>query len=106
MALAYEKNVDLAYDTEVFRTCGARYGELATNLRDLAGKLETCLSDLKSTGWTTPAGSTFYELTQTHWRDNIEKYAKLLDTLKETLEAAARDYEDLSENYIEKTKLN
>jgi len=60
---------------------------------------------LSESGWTTPAGTAFHKMTQTNWKNNIEKYADLLDTLDDILVQASKKYDDLVVNYIEKTKL-
>ncbi|MCI3924736.1 WXG100 family type VII secretion target [Paenibacillus sp. TRM 82003] len=105
MALAYESNTDLAFDTVALREYGKRYGNVAADLRSMSEKLEKCLAELKENGWTTPAGSAFHKMANTNWRDNIDKYAALLDTLQGILEAAATEYDELVENHIEKTQL-
>ena len=105
MALAHESNTSLAYDTTVFRQYGAKYGQIATDLRTMAKKLNSCLAGLASSGWTTPAGSAFSKMAECNWEKNIDKYADLLDTLKEILDMAAKEYDGLTSNYIEKTQL-
>ena len=81
MAIAYEGNTDLAFDTGVLRKAAREYKEIATELRGLSSDLDRLLQTLKDSGWTTPAGTAFYEMTNTNWEKNIEKYANLLDTL-------------------------
>lgn len=103
-ALAYEK-ADLAFDTGALRQYGSEYANIAKELRDMATKLDNCLSDLKENGWTTPAGTAFHKMTETNWKNNIEKYAALLDTLKSILDDAANQYDQLVSNHIEQTKL-
>ncbi|MBQ8210275.1 MAG: WXG100 family type VII secretion target [Clostridia bacterium] len=105
MSLATEGNTDLAFDTTVLRDYGNRYGQIATDLRNMSTKLNNCLSELKDSGWTTPAGSAFQKMAETNWEDNIDKYADLLDTLKDILFQASKQYDNLAINYIEKTKL-
>ncbi len=104
MALAYEGNVDLAFDTSVMRDCGRRYAKIAEELRTMSKNLDNCLSVLQESGWTTSAGAAFHEMTKTNWNENIEKYADLLDTLEEILIQAATQYEALVSEHIEKTK--
>lgn len=104
MALAYEKNVSLAFDTDALRTYGERYGNVASDLRKLSSELDICLQELRK-GWTTPASELFYDMVNTNWSQNIEKYAALLDTLKSILTEAAKQYDTLVEQNIEKTKL-
>lgn len=105
MALAHEGNTNLAFDTTVLSQYGKKYGQIATELRQMSKDLDGCLADLASDGWTTPAGKLFQKLAKTNWEENIEKYANLLDTLKEIMDTAVSDYEDLVTNHIEKTKL-
>lgn len=105
MALSYESNTSLAFDTTDLRQQGARYGAIATDLRTMATNLDNCLTELKNNGWTTPAGSAFQKMAETNWKDNIEKYAALLDTLKSILENAAGQYDGLVTNHIEQTQL-
>lgn len=105
MALEHEGNTDLAFDTTVLREYGARYGEIAKELTTMATKLDTCIENLKNSGWTTPAGTAFYEMTQTNWKDNIEKYAHLLNTLQLILSQSADSYDRLVTDYIEETKV-
>ncbi len=103
-ALAFEKNTDLAFDTNALRQYGETYGNIANQLRNMAKQLDDCLRTLKETGWTTPAGTAFHKMTETNWKDNIEKYASLLETLQDILEEASREYEGLIDD-IERTKL-
>lgn len=105
MALSYEGNTSLAFDTSVLREYGNRYGNIATELRDMAGKLDNCLSDLEQSGWTTPAGTAFHEMVNTNWKENIEKYAALLETLNSCLVSAAAEYDTLVSDHIEQTQL-
>lgn len=104
MELQYEGNTDLAFDTTVMRAYGQKYADIAEDLRDMADALDRTLAALTSEGWTTPAGSAFYKMTQTNWKDNIEKYASMLDTLKQIIDSATSDYDSLVTNHIEKTK--
>ena len=101
MAIAYERNTNLAYNTEALRDCGRKYAEIAKELRTLAKNLNRTFYDLQEKGWTTPAGTTFYELTQTNWEENVEMYADLLDTLKACLDYAADRYDRLTVDHIE-----
>jgi len=103
MALAYEGNTDLAFDTTVLRNCGSKYTEIAEKLRNMATNLDDCLSELEKSGWTTPAGTAFHKMTKTNWQENIEKYADLLDTLSEIIEQASNEYDTLVTEHIEKT---
>ena len=107
MALAYEGNTDLAFETTVLGDCATKYSGIATDLRTLSADLDKCLQDLtdEKTGWSTPAGTAFHKMTQINWEENIEKYADLLDTLCEILQEAVKDYDNLTTNHIEKTKL-
>lgn len=105
MALAYEGNTDLAFDTTVLREYGNRYAQIAKDLRSMAQRLDDCLQALEDSGWTTPAGTAFHKMAQTNWEENIEKYAGLLDTLNVILDQASKKYDNLVTNHIEKTKL-
>ena len=105
MSLAYEGNTDLAFDTAALREYGNRYGAIAEDLRAMASKLDMCLQVLKDSGWTTPAGTAFYKMTDTNWKQNIDKYADLLDTLKDILNQASTEYENLVHNQIEQIQL-
>ncbi len=105
MALAYEGNTNLAFDTTALRQYATKYSDIANELRKMASKLDSCLQELEKSGWTTPAGTAFHKMAQTNWADNIEKYADLLDTLKSVLEKAATQYDGLVTNHIEKTQL-
>lgn len=105
MSLAFEGNTDLAFDTGVMREYGKKYGDIADDLREMSKKLDSCLTELQKSGWTTPAGTAFHELVKTNWEENIEKYAALLDTLEGILQQAAAQYDSLATNHIEKTKV-
>ena len=105
MAIAYEGNTDLAFDTGVLRKAAGEYKQIASDLRDMSSKLDSLLSGLQSRGWTTPAGTAFYEMTNTNWEKNIEKYASLLDTLDGILIKAADEYESLMSSYVRTTKV-
>ena len=105
MSIAGERNTDLGFDTGVLRKAAREYSEIADELTDMATELDRLLSALKSEGWTTSAGSAFHEMTNTNWKDNINKYANLLDTLNSILLNAADEYEQLEDNYIATTKV-
>ena len=105
MALAYEMNTDLAFDTEVMRSCASRYGDVAETLEGLAMDLDNCLSELKDKGWTTPAGTAFYEMVNTDWIENIKKIVNLLNTLDKILVNSATKYDALVSNEINYLKL-
>lgn len=105
MSLAYEANTDLAFDTDKLRGCAKQYGEIADELRDMAAKINGLLNDLKTSGWTSPAGSAFQAMVETNWEENIQKYASLLETLEDILERAASKYDDLIRDYVEPLKL-
>lgn len=102
MSLAYEKNTDLAYDTDVFRSAAKEYVRIADELDTMAKDLNNLLTDLKNNGWTTPAGTAFQEMVSTNWEDNIHKYSGLLVTLQDILIEASQTYDDLTTNHIEK----
>lgn len=106
MAIAYERNTDLAFDTGVLRQAAGDYGKIATELRKMSTDLDTLILKLRDSGWTTPAGTAFYEMTETNWSKNIEKYAALLDTLEEILKDAAEAYDSLMTDYVRKTKVS
>lgn len=105
MSLDTNKNTDLAYDTEVFREAAMKYHEVAEQLRKKIIDMQKCLDTLTDSGWTTPAGITFLSMVDNNWSKNINKYADLLDTLDQILLDASTKYEELTANYIEKTKL-
>lgn len=106
MSIAYERNTDLAFDTYVLRQAAGDYGDIADELRHMSSQLDELILRLKSSGWTTPAGTAFYEMTETNWSENIEKYASLLDTLENILNEAATDYDNLTTDYIRRTKVS
>lgn len=106
MAIAHESNTSLAFDTRVLKKAAKDYSEVATDLREMATELDTLLQQLEASGWTTPAGTAFHDMTNTNWKQNIEKYAALLDTLNSILVRAADEYEDLVDNHINKTKVS
>lgn len=106
MAIAYERNTDLAFDTTVIRQAASDYGNIADELRNMSKELDGLISRLKDSGWTTPAGTAFYEMTETNWSNNIEKYASLLDTLEAILNDAASDYDGLMADYVRRTKVS
>ena len=89
---------DLGYNTEALRACAKEYQSIADDLRELAKKLNDCLTDLKNDGWTTGAGAAFQEMARVDWEEAVEKYAAYLDTLKEALEKSSEQYENLSSN--------
>ena len=105
MALAYDKNTSLAFDTTKLRENGKKYKQISEDLEKMADNLDSCLEDLKENGWSTPAGTAFHAMTQTNWKENIEKYSVLLEKLSEILAYACDKYDDLVENEVEQTKL-
>ena len=104
-SLAYEKNVSLAFDTEVMRECASNYAEVAETLETLSTELTECLQDLTATGWTTPAGTAFSEMVDTDWSKSLAKYISLMNTLSEVLTTSAKEYDNLVTYDIDKVKL-
>lgn len=105
MSLDTHSNTDLAYDTDVFRQATQTYCDVAIDLRQKVSDMQKCLDTLTDSGWTTPAGIAFLNMVDDNWSQNIEKYADLLDTLQQILIEASQKYDELTTNYIEKTKL-
>lgn len=106
MGIAYEGNTDLAFDTNILKKAAGEYKNVAKGMREMSLKLDSLLVDLKNDGWTTPAGTAFYEMTRTNWEKNIEKYAALLDTLNNILIRAASEYDNLMTDYVRTTKVH
>lgn len=107
MALAYEGNTDLAFDTALFNDCAEKYEGYAEDLNDISNELEITMAKLTdvSNGWNTPAGKKFKSMVVDDWDTNIEQYTDLLKTLADMIRQAAKDYESLYETDIENTKL-
>lgn len=105
MAIAYEGNTDLAFETDILKKGAKEYGEVAKELRDMADKLDKLLVDLAAEGWSTPAGTAFHDMTSINWKNNIEKYAALLDTLNNILVRAAAEYDGLMADHVRTTQL-
>ncbi len=105
MALSNESNTSLAFDTTELRSCADKYSKAATELRTLAKNLDNLLVELKSSGWTTPAGSAFHKMVNTNWQTNIERYTNLLDTLENIILQSCADYESLVSDYVEQVDL-
>lgn len=105
MALAYEQNTDLAFNTEVLKQAANRYDELAKDIREITSELDNLILDLRDKGWTTSAGKIFYEMTKTNWSQNMEKYAALLETMGNILKESADKYDELMNDYVRKTKV-
>lgn len=105
MALAYEANTDLAYDTDALRACGKEYVSIATDLREMAKQLNELLRELSESGWTTEAGKNFQKMAENNWEQNIALYASLLETFDQMLRESADKYDALTREHIEKTIL-
>ncbi len=105
MALAYEGNTDLTFDTGALRRCGKDYLKVAQDLEGMAARLDSLLTQLSDSGWTTPAGKEFQKMAETNWEENIKRYADLLKTLDSILNEASMYYDNLEDSYIETTKL-
>ncbi len=105
MAIAYEGNTDLGFDTGVLRQAAREYKDVAADLRRMSSDLDKLLTGLKDSGWTTPAGTAFHKMTSVNWEKNIEKYASLLDTLNEILTKAACEYDTLMTDYVRVTQV-
>ncbi len=106
MAIAYEGNTDLGFDTGVLRQAAREYKDVAAELRRMSSDLDKLLTELKDSGWTTPAGTAFHKMTSANWEKNIERYAALLDTLNGILIKAAGEYDTLMTDYVLATKIN
>lgn len=105
MELAYEGNTNLAFNTLVMRNCATRYSQVADNLDGLSTELSTCLTDLKNTGWTTPAGTAFSEMVNEDWCKCLGKYTGMLRTLTNILNESATIYDELVTGDISVVKL-
>ncbi len=106
MSIDNQGNTDLAFDTDVFRNSANQYKNVADEMRSMASRLNSLLLTLKSSGWTTPAGTAFQSMVDTNWKQNIDKYAALLDTLCQILIESAGRYDTLMETCVRQTKLN
>lgn len=106
MAIAYENNTSIAFDTDVLKNAAKEYGNIAVELKEMASQLDELISNLKDSGWTTPAGTAFYEMMDTNWSQNIGKYASLLETLQKILTSAATQYEGLMKDHVRVTKVS
>lgn len=95
---------DLSFNTDTMRECAKTYGRIQEELTELAEHLQNALNELKDSGWTTGAGIAFSDMVEIDWKRNIDRYADMLDTLKEILEVSADDYEELVQQ-IEKVKV-
>lgn len=105
MSLSSEKNIDLGYDTDVMRNGAQKFGDHATKLRTLRDEMQTCLDNLTSSDWTTKAGVAFAAMVESNWSDNMKNYAGLLEMLQKALNESADKYDELTADYIEKTKI-
>ena len=72
MAIAYEKNTDLAFDTGILRKAATEYANVAEELRNMAERLDSLIQALKDQGWTTPTGTAFYEMTNVNWKNILK----------------------------------
>lgn len=104
MQIADEK-ANLAFDTGVLKKAAKEYKSVAKELRRMSARLDELLNALKSEGWTTPTGTAFYEMTNTNWEKNIEKYAALLESLNEILIKASNEYENLMTDHVRTTQV-
>lgn len=105
MELSSEKNVDLGYDTDLIRDTAKVFADNASLIRDLMDKMDTCLTNLTSTEWTTNAGKAFEAMVDSNWKQNMNRYAGLLEMFDQALRESADKYDELTTDYIETTKL-
>lgn len=94
-ALSYEKGLDLAFDTDALRTAANKYKQVSTDLSALSNQLNSLLSQLVASGWTTNAGKAFQKMVEQDWSEALSRYCDLLETLSSILNEAAERYEDL-----------
>lgn len=106
MSIAYEANTDIGFDTQFLYDAANDYGTCANDLRTNASQLSALIEKLVEDGWTTDAGKTFLSLTKDEWAVELEKYAVLLDSLKDILMLAVEQYDNLVMYDIHNTKIS
>lgn len=100
MGLAYERGVDLAFDTDAFRDAAENFKDVSDELEGLNNDLNKLLTELSTSGWTTQAGRAFQKMVEQDWSTALTRYCDLLKTLSDILNHAATDYETLVDNDV------
>lgn len=103
--MGWFSSTDLQFDTTVLQNGSTQYRSIADTLESDSEKLQTLLSDLASTDWTTGAGLAFQEMVEDGYLDSVTKYIALLRTMSDMLDDAAKRYDNLTQSHIETTKL-
>lgn len=88
---------DLKYDTEAMRTTANNYRKIATTMSELQNKLKRQIGDLKDVYWKSDAGTAFQDMYEDGWADNVNKYMAVLNEMAEQLDAAANEYDKVTE---------
>ena len=92
---------DLKYDTEAMRTTASNYRNIATKMSELQEKLKSQIDDLKNIHWKSDAGTAFQDMYEDGWANNVNKYMIVLNEMAEQLDAAANEYDKVTEKLKE-----
>lgn len=89
-------NDTLKFDVASFRTMSDKIQETITELEEKNQSMLEAFEQIKEK-WNTPAGRSYMQKINLDWLDDVEKYAVLLNAVKELLNEAATEYEALED---------
>lgn len=95
--IAYEGNNSFCYETEVFARASKVFNDSATTLKTMKDSLVTRIDDLRSVGWKSDAGNSFFEIIDQNWSNDIERYVDLMEDLSTMITYAIEQFEEVSE---------
>ena len=84
-------------DTDVMQSTIVTYQNAITDIEMAVSNAEKAIETLKSSAWQSAASKEYFNNFDASWKVNIEKRIQVITHLKECLNGAYIDYEDLCE---------
>ena len=88
---------ELKIDFDLLTNTINAYSTLISDLENVKNQANTAIKILESTKWKSAASEAFFSTYSTNWTVAFDEQIKSMDFLKEQLEAAREEYEDLYE---------
>lgn len=84
----------LKYDLDSLGNLSQTIGSLSQELSELHTTIQEQMKQLRQ-DWDTPAGRKFFETQNTDWSAEVKNYVKILSTLKDMIDYAIGQYDNL-----------
>ena len=89
--MATNINVDLDQLQDTWKV----YKSEVTNLKACMRKLDSAIGDLKSADWISDAATAYFNNYDTAWKENMQRQTDILEHLRDCLETADSEYQNI-----------